>query len=145
MAILNYTTSILPDATIAEISRILARAGARTISVDYDADGNPVSVAFAVEITGRWINFRLPSNHTGVLAALVKDASIPRKFKTEFQARRVAWRITKDWCAAQIAIIEAHQAELAEVFLPYAIMGNGQTLFQQFKTDRLMLGDGGER
>ena len=49
------------------------------------------------------------------------------------QARRVAWRILKDWVAAQLAIVEAEQAQMAEVFLPYAVESQtGQTMFQLF-------------
>ena len=37
-----------------------------------------------------------------------------------------------------MAIIEAGLAELAEVFLPYAVNPNtGQTLFQEFEQNRL--------
>jgi hypothetical protein len=40
-------------------------------------------------------------------------------------ARKVAWRIIKDWVAAQLALIEAEQATLAQVFLPYCVMQHG--------------------
>ena len=142
MPILNYTTTISPEKTVMEIQMILARAGAKTISIDYDEIGAPVAVSFFVEIAGNWVNFRLPSNYAGVQSVIEKDPRVPTKFKTQAQARRVSWRITKDWTESQMAIVEAHQAELAEVFLPYAVMGDGQTLFKKFQTGRLLLGDG---
>jgi hypothetical protein len=145
MPILNYTTKIAPDKTVMEIQQILAKAGAKTISIDYDDLGFPIAVSFFVEIREYWVNFRLPSNYLGVQVVLEDDPAVPRSFKTQDQARRVAWRITKDWVSAQMAIIESRQAELAEVFLPYAVTKTGRTLFQDFRAGQLQLGDGVER
>lgn len=142
MPILNYTTTIPAERTVMEIHQVLARAGAKSINVDYDDEGLPQSVTFLVKVQENWVNFRLPSNYTGVLAALQNDPTIPRRLATVAHARRVAWRITKVWVEAQMAIIEARQAELAEVFLPYAVPNTGRTLYQDFKLGRLMLGEG---
>lgn len=142
MPILNYTTKIDPFKTIIEIQVTLAKAGARTINIDFDDQGRPQAVTFLVEVAGNWINFRLPSNHAGVWNVLSDDRDVPRSLKTEEQARRVAWRITKDWVEAQMAIIDARQAELAEVFLPYAVMPTGRTLFQEVRSGGLLLGTG---
>jgi hypothetical protein len=142
MPILNYTTKIDPLKTISEIQYILAKAGARTVNIDFDDSGRPEAVTFSIKLVDNWINFRLPSNHAGVWSVLDEDREVPRSLKTEDQARRVGWRITKDWVAAQMAIIDARQAELAEVFLPYAVMPNGRTLFQEVQAGRMMLGSG---
>lgn len=63
---------------------------------------------------------------------MVKD-KVPDKFLSNDQARRVAWRILKTWVEAQIAIIEAQLASLAEIMLPYAITKNGNTLFKEIE------------
>ena len=47
-------------------------------------------------------------------------------------AYKVAWRILKDWVLAQMAIVEAGAAQLAEVFLPYALQPDGKTMFEAF-------------
>lgn len=139
MPILNYTTTIATAKTVGEIQAILAKAGARAVSVDYDEGGEPSALTFLVPVQGQLISFRLPSRWRGVWAALRDDAGVPAKFKVEAQARRVAWRIVKDWTAAQMAIIEAGLAELTEVFLPYAVNPNtGQTLYQEFQANRLL-------
>jgi len=129
MAILNYTTTIDPFKTIGEIQAILVKHGALNVSVDY-ADKTPSALTFLVDLNGEFVNFRLPSNHTGVYKALCKDQAVPKKYKTEEQARKVAWRIIKDWVEAQMAIIQAGLATLPEVFLPYAVVANGQTLYE---------------
>jgi hypothetical protein len=38
-----------------------------------------------------------------------------------------------------MAIIEAGQAQLAEVFLPYAVTGTGKTLYQEFESGNQLL------
>jgi hypothetical protein len=49
----------------------------------------------------------------------------------------------KDWVEAQMALVEAGQAEVAEVFMPYAIdQSSGMTMFQALKSKQLALGSG---
>jgi hypothetical protein len=38
----------------------------------------------------------------------------------------------KDWVAAQLAVVEAGAAQMAEVFLPYAMHSEGRTMFAMF-------------
>jgi hypothetical protein len=78
------------------------------------------------------VYFRLPRNANGVLAAM-KKGGLGNSFLTAEHAESVSWRIVKDWIEAQLAIVEAGQAEMAQVFLPYAIRGEeGLTLYDQF-------------
>ena len=44
---------------------------------------------------------------------------------------RTAWRITKDWVEAQMAIVETKMVTLPQVFLPYAVTQNGQTVYEK--------------
>jgi len=139
MPILNYTTQIKVEKTVGEIQGILAAAGAQSISVDYDQNGQPTALTFLIAVQGQLVNFRLPSRWRGVWASLRDDPTIPRRLRSEDQARRVAWRIVKTWTQAQVAIIEAGLAELAEVFLPYAVNPRtGQTLYQEFEASHLL-------
>lgn len=139
MPILNYTTKIAAAKTVGEIQEILAKAGAQSVNIDYDEHAQPIAVTFLIAVQGRLVNFRLPSRWHGVWMALKDDPAVPRTLKNEVQARRVSWRIVKDWVQAQMAIIEAGLAELVEVFLPYAVNPQtGQTLFQEFQADRLL-------
>ena len=132
MAILNYTTTIDPFKTIGEIQAIIVKHGASNISIDF-VDGLPAALTFLVQLDGEFVNFRLPSNYQGVFKAICKDPDVPKRFKTQEQARKVAWRILKDWVEAQLAIVQAGLAALPEVFLPYAVMDNGATLYESFK------------
>jgi hypothetical protein len=138
MAIKNYTTSIDEHKTVAEIQMCLARKGAANIQIQYDG-GLPQAVAFCLKVGDSLVPFRLPCNFDGVLKAMSKQFKSAydqgRKMKDpafRAQSRRTAWRIVKDWVEAQMAIVEAEQAQLAEVFLPYVVSQSGQTMFQNF-------------
>lgn len=140
MAIKNYTTSIDPSKTVGEIQAILAKASAISISVDYSA-GYPDAVKFSMLVGKEEIWFRLPCNVEGVLNSMRRDR-LPKSSLTIEQARRVSWRIIKDWVDAQMAIIESGQSKAAEVFFPYILQDNGTTLFQKFENQQLQLGAG---
>ncbi|MBE2198108.1 MAG: hypothetical protein IAE79_05820 [Anaerolinea sp.] len=133
MPIINYTTKVDIHKTLGEVQSVLAKAGARSISVDYDEQALPVAVTFIVKIGTQYVNFRLPSNWEGVHRRIDRDQNVPKRLKTEEQARRVAWRIVKDWIEAQMAIVDAGLAVLPEVFLPYVVNPQtGVTLYQEF-------------
>jgi hypothetical protein len=140
----NYTTTVPENRTVMEIQELLAGKGARSISVDYDDERRPDAVSFVIAFDNFPIPFRLPCNFKGVHRFLAKNqparSSHRKRIRTDdeesvLQSRRIAWRIIKDWVAAQIALIEAEQATLAQVFLPYAVVHEGHaqiTMYDRF-------------
>lgn len=66
-------------------------------------------------------------NYTTQISA--ENRKITPRLRTMEQASRVAWRIIKDWLAAQLALIKAEMVTLEQVFLPYAQNADGATLF----------------
>lgn len=140
MAIKNYTTTIDVYKSLGEIQGALASHGARKIMVDYDEAGQPVGVAFAIETTIGPRGFCLPANVEGVRQVFARQ-----KVKSQpGQAERTAWRNVRDWIMAQMAIIEAGQVQMDEVFLPYLTDRNGRTLYQAYQEGQLALGSGEE-
>lgn len=143
MAIKNYTTQVNMHRTVAEIQGVLGAKGAKFVSVEYSDGGDPVAVKFGLVVNGNPIPFRLPCNVAGVFRALQKSRRQPKWQQTTAQERsdrekapHVAWRIVKDWVEAQMALVEAEQAQLAEVFLPYTVDTNGKTMFEWFVESR---------
>lgn len=133
MPIANYTTTVKAEKTIGEIQGMLGSAGAQQVLFDYHG---PIVSAISFRLLHRdaMVSFRLPANIDAIYTVLQRDDGIPRRFKTTEQAARVAWRIIKDWLRAQLAIVEAEQAEMVEVFLPYAQNpGTGATLYEQLE------------
>ena len=137
MAIKNYTSEVDVHKSLGEIQGALASHGARKIMVDYDERGQPDCVTFALQTPKGLRGFRLPANVDGVRAVFARQ-----KVKAaDGQAERTAWRNVRDWVLAQMAIIEAGQVEVDQVFLPY-MTDRGRTLYEAYRDGQLALGDG---
>ena len=135
MAIKNYTTTIDVYKSLGEIQSALASHGARKIMVDYDGAGQPTGITFGIETPEGPRGFLLPANVSGV-----KDAFAREKVKAQKgQAERTAWRNIRDWIMAQMAIIEAGQVDMEEVFFPYLTDGRGNTVYQLYQGGQLAL------
>lgn len=74
MPILNYTTTIDPAKTAAEVQTILAKGGAKQVSIDYDHEGQPEALSFMILYLETPVYFRLPCNIEGVYKALSQIA-----------------------------------------------------------------------
>lgn len=154
MAILNYSTSISVERSIGEITSLLIRKGARSITQEFLEDGRIKAVSFILIVGGIATRFLLPVNARGVAAVIFKEAPwnarrlggrVQYEAKIHSQAELVAWRILKDWVAAQMALIESGQAEAAQVFLPYATEASGRTVYELFiEGQQRRLGNGEE-
>lgn len=141
MAIKNYTTTVEVHKSLGEIQGALAGHGARKIMVDYDGAGQPVGITFGIETPDGPRGFLLPANVTGVKAVFARQ----KVRAPEGQAERTAWRNVRDWIMSQMAIVEAGQVEIQEVFFPYLTDGRGRTVYQLYRGGQLAIGDGLER
>jgi len=139
MPILNYTTQIAAERTLMEISRILTQHGATAILTEFDSEGDVAALSFRVPVGDREVAFRLPADWRPILTLLERDRKVPKKSKVKAQAIRVAWRIIKDWTEAQMALIETQMVSLDQVFLPYALADDGQTVYEHLRTHHLAL------
>jgi hypothetical protein len=148
MPLLNYTTSIPAERSVSEIQKVLAHAGASAILMEYDNAGRIIALSFRLRMDsqttegGNEISFRLPCDPRPVMLVLEKQR-VARRYQNEDQALHVSWRIVKDWVEAQLAIIETRMVTTAQVFLPYAVTSNGQTLYEYIgQNTQLLLGEG---
>ena len=132
MPIANYTTTVSVDKSVGEIQKMLAKAGARRVLTEYDETGELTGISFQLEISHTTVAFRLPANVAGVESALIAQRAESRYRKPD-QYRRVAWRIIRDWLRAQLALVEAEQATLAQLMLPHAITPSGRTLSEDLE------------
>lgn len=138
--LLNYTTEISAEKTIGEIYSMLSRSKIQQIRSDYDGSGNVTAIAFSVMTSHGVIPFLLPINVRAAAAVLnrqVQARLIPRKYLNDVdQARRVAWRIVRQWLEAQLALVALDMARIEEVFLPYAQNSEGKTVFEVFSESK---------
>lgn len=135
MPLLNYTTKVNVFTTVGEIQEILVKHGAKKIMQDYDDDGHITALTFCIMTPGGIRGIRLPANVDAVQKVLTKQ-----KVKCDReQAERVAWRIVKDWVEAQMAILESEMVQMDEIFLPYMLNNQGQTVFEAYRDKQLLL------
>ena len=133
MTIANRNTTVDASKTVAEIQSMLAKAGARHMLIEYD-QSDPVALAFKIEVKGSPISFRLPCNWKGVLKAL--HGQVPSRMLNTQHARRVGWRILKDWLRAQLSLIATGASSMEEVMLPWAIMCTGETVATEMLSNK---------
>lgn len=145
---LNYTTKVPAHQSIAEIGQILAKGGAKAVMHEYDDAGGIKALNFSMVFNGREIGFRLPASVESINTILIAKQKadprhVPKDFTKREHALNVTWRVIKDWIEAQVAMIEANQVKIEQVFLPYAVTANGQTLYEHIANDpSLLLGPG---
>jgi hypothetical protein len=136
MPIANYTTTVPAENSITEIQRILKCHDVKSIRVDYNGQ-EPVGLAFLIPTRQGDLPFQLPANIDAIKKVLERQ-----HVKTVIdrpRAVRVAWRILRDWVRAQMAIIETEMVSLEEVFLPYMLVKDGQSLFHVMERKGYML------
>lgn len=131
MPLLNYTSTVSAQKSIAQITARLAKAGARGVAQEFDTAGNVVGLEFAIPFGADVLRYRLPCDATAVRTVLQRQ-QVSARYLTADHVRRVAWRILHDWIAAQLALIETQMVTLPQVMLPYHVTSDGLTVYDQF-------------
>jgi hypothetical protein len=142
--LLNYTTTVPVDRTVAEVQAMLGRAGAATVATAYE-DGQVAGVSFVLRTPVGDHGYVLPvlvapvrkvlaeQSRQGKLGAGAGGKLTRAAMLTEAHAARVAWRIAKDWLEAQLALVAAGLASLDQVMLPYEVMSTGRTVYEEVR------------
>lgn len=129
MALKNYTTKIPANRSVQEIQDMLQRHGATGVLLNYEkGTGRIESLAFQMDFNGNPMGFRLPLKWRNAQEVLEREGN--RQARDDDYCYRVAWRIIRNWLEQQMALIEIDQVDLQEIFLPYAVQKNGNTLYQ---------------
>lgn len=150
MSVLNYTTKIAASKTIAEVQTLLAKHGASRIAVDY-LDGQPSGLTFALVTPHGPRLFTLPVDVDAMHRLLSAEHKAKRLGSlstavatSRDHAERVAWRVIKDWLAAQLALVQTEMAALDQVMLPYLHVDGERTMYAAYcdRENVLALGGG---
>lgn len=134
--IANQSTTVAAEKTIMEIQSMLIAAKACSITTRIE-NQQVTAVMFQLLVNDRPVPFCLPCNWQGVLKAMREQKKVAKSLLTEEQARRVTWRIVRDWLRAQLSLIEAGQFSLAEVMMAWMLVSPTETLAQ-----RILQGNG---
>lgn len=140
--LLNYTTTIPAGKTIGEMQTALAKAGATSIAVHYTA-GSPAGLTFSLTTKYGPQLFTLPVDVPNVQKVLRRQRSAGGmsrvKFESSEHAERVAWRISKTWLEAQLALVAVQMATIDQVMLPYMHVGPDKTLYAAYQDQQSVL------
>lgn len=138
----DYTTDVPTGQSLGEIMDLLGDHGAQHVTVAY-LTKEPIGIQFEVATPIGPVHYRLVCDMAGVLACLEKvgaekDRSgkrlIPANRLDDAYARRVGWRILRDWLRAQLAMIQIGMARFEQVMLPYALTGDGRTVYERLQS-----------
>lgn len=138
MSIRFYTTDVDAEQTAREIQQVLATSDARRVMMDFDAEGRPTAVQFVLQLDGQPLPFRIEPDAEGMRKALNQDDDTPGTFDLD-QARKVCWRIWKEWLNAVLAFRDTHQAQLDQLLLGFGVTTDGRTVHERLVDDRKLL------
>ena len=144
----TYTTKIEPQKTVTEINEILASHKAKAILLEYDEEEKIKAISFKVDTPSGERGIKLPCNPEPVYRILKeqnREGKIPIRFVDKHQALRVSWRIILYWVKAQMAILETEMVSLEQIFLPYMIMQDNRTLYDNMLDSRFQLTNGKDK
>lgn len=129
MALKNYTTKVPANRSVQEIQEMLQKGGATGILLEYEkGTGRIESLAFKMDFGGKPVGFRMPLKWRQAQKVLAREGN--RQARDDDYCYRVAWRIIRNWLEQQMALIEIEMVDLQEIFLPYAVQKDGNTLYQ---------------
>ena len=140
-------TAVVVEKTLAEIEDLLRVHNVSHVMKEYDM-GRIKAVAFK----HGGVPFQLPANVEAIYQYLFdRHVDGPRwlvngrwaygtptqQAKAEYraQAERCAWRNVMAWVKAQLALVEIGMVTVTEVFMPYMLMDNNETLYQRMLTE----------
>lgn len=134
MNLKNYTSTMPVEVSIAKIEKILVRIGAKNINKEY-VDGGIVGIKFLIDVKGNTVAFSLPAKVNAIFNEMWRQRtqrSEKQKKGVIAQAEMTAWKIVCDWVEIQASMIYLEQADVMQIFFPYAMINPSQTFYEKF-------------
>lgn len=132
-----YQTGQSPAKSIAEIQHLLSDFGVASYHVQQE-DGQPVALAWVVEMAGGMVPFRFRPNVEGLRERF--DRTGVRGPRESVEA--VAWRQAQELIELKLEIVESGAATLAQEFAGYVLTDGGRTVADVIQTGEGRLADG---
>ena len=140
----NYTTAIPEGKTIMEIEQILAQFRATAILKDYQEDGSVKAISFKIMTEYGEMPFKIPMDDRAIakyrseqFTGYIKKENTKNDLDT---ARKIGWRIIKDWIHSQLSIVQLRLVKVEEVFLPYMFNYNTNKTFYKMLEEKKFKG-----
>ncbi len=119
-----------PEQTVSEIQTLLKKMAIKDFLINYDDAGEIETVSFTIKKGDSKLPFRLPVDHRPLWKLAQQGET--KYIRDEMQARRVAWRQIYRWIEAQTALIHTQMVTVEEVFLPYLLLNENETVYDKF-------------
>lgn len=134
------TTDVPARTSREQIMSLLIESGATNIALKY-AEKRVDGISFSLLTNLGNLCFALPLRIDPIFHLLQGERK--RQVKQHAnedtaKAEKIAWRQLLRWLEAQMALIDLGMVEQAEVFMPYSVGQNGQTMFEVFKAQKLL-------
>lgn len=142
MNLKNYTSSVPASQSILRIEKRLVDMGATSIVKEYDANKKIAGIKFCFAVNATTFSFEMPANVEKVFAVFWKAVRSPNpntKARLMDQAERTAWKNVAEWVDIQCSLMVMEQVDFMQVFMPYALLPNGKTLYQGFQDSGMKL------
>jgi len=143
MNLKNYTSEVPASRSIERIKNVLRNLKVRNINEEYDDNGRLIGVKFLLDVKGQTVAFELPAKIDTIADIMYRQLKKPipsSKQRCQEQAERTAWKTVQDWIEVQATMIALEQADVLEVFLPYALVsGTSKTFYNHIKEGNLKL------
>lgn len=143
MNLKNYTSEVPAGRSIERIKNVLRNLKVKNINEEYDQDGKLTGIKFLLDVNNQAVAFELPAKIDAIADIMYRQIKRPNpssKQRCQDQAERTAWKTVQDWIEVQATMIQLEQAELLQVFLPYALVsGTTKTVYSHIKEGNLKL------
>lgn len=139
-SIFMENTEVPADRSAAAITSLLVQAGARSVEMQYDENRKLNGIRFTFVHGALEFPFSIPARVSQLFDKMWKvrkNRWAVDKPRIMDQAERVAWRQLFRWVEAQVALIDTGMVSNVEVFTPYCVDRNGQTVFQLMMASRM--------
>lgn len=136
------TTTVSAEKTAIEIEDMLRKHGCEKIAKSFES-GRIKEIYFQVSTLDATMPFKLPVNVEPVYQILYEKRKQGSRFpyyqneiaqlqqKIHDQAERTAWRIIHGWLRSQLALLQTQMVTVTEIFLPYMLVAENETLYQR--------------
>lgn len=141
MKLKNYTSETPAENSVMRIERQLISIGASDISKSYK-EGKLGAIKFLIIINGSTVVFDLKARVSKVYDVLWSEIKRPQpgtKERIMLQAERTAWKLLADWVDVQASMIYLEQGDTLQMFLPYAMVNNNETVYDKITQGGLKL------
>lgn len=126
-----WTTKVDAGQTASEISELIRKYGCKRFMVEWDDEGDPVSLEFVMRVpdVGN-VPVRLAAQHEGILRRLTSPHYMPDRIT---QAKRIAWRQLKAWVEITLETAENKVKPFHQLFMSDVVLKEGGTVGEMFE------------